>query len=136
MSDAVIVAVILAASVNLLGLILCQTWIRVASIQVKAYQGQMPQPLRDYSKEEFFEEDELREKVERAFDEGEKGETAPPAPALPIDPSNPPRTIIFPDAPGPRPKCVCHGRIVQPGDRILIWPDGEGFRVFCPKEDA
>ena len=89
-------------------------------------------PTFEYSKTTtFFEPDESVKDVQEAFEKGEKGKTE--RPALPIDPNNPPKTITFPPNMEYAPSCVCHGKKVQAGQEIIAWPDGNGYRFFCPE---
>lgn len=55
-------------------------------------------------------------------------------PALKIDPEKPPTYKVYNAPPGKQaPFCNCHGRPIQRGENILMWPDPEdpgAYRLF------
>lgn len=81
-----------------------------------------PAPVFEYSK------------TERRVPQEDSAEAAKPP--LPLDPKNPPKTITFPMNEANPPRCVCHGERVQGGQRVVAWPDGEGYRFLCAEEGA
>lgn len=65
------------------------------------------------------------------------GEPSPDMAPIPVDPERPPRPMVYrPRSGQPAPTCHCHGRTVQPGQTVLIWPvpDSEEVRVYCQRE--
>lgn len=57
---------------------------------------------------------------------------------VPVDPDRPPTMKIYRPRPGSTaetPRCACHQRPVNPGDKVLWWPvpGSEEVRVFCQR---
>lgn len=87
-----------------------------------------PAPVFEYSKTERRVPEPAQEEDRPTVQDVDAATGIPP---LPIDPKNPPRTILFPaNEPNP-PNCVCHGRKVKPGQSVVAWPDGTGYRFLC-----
>jgi hypothetical protein len=82
--------------------------------------------------------------VEEAPEEEPEVVQEPPAPnmqALPFDPANPPVARTWPGSDGiiPVRHCLCHGRKVVKGQKVLLWPVVENgavvdTKVVCRKE--
>lgn len=48
----------------------------------------------------------------------------PQALPLPVDPNNPPRLVSYNPTPGsPQRLCDCHGREIEQGDQVFLWPN-------------
>lgn len=53
-------------------------------------------------------------------------------PAFPLDPSNPPRKMIWRPREGSQtPSCLCHKRPLQPGQEVILWPYEDRQVIFC-----
>lgn len=133
---AVIIAIICITLVMLAGI---AAWVYIArldrqdeEIVVKALAD--PPPLADQPKASLslINREALQAEVDRRADPEQA--TAP----LPIDPKNPPKPQVYrprnPDDPN-RPYCACHGTSLVVGRTYIMWPEGEGYRVFCRRED-
>lgn len=127
MSEGLIGVIFICATILIIAGLITYVEIRKISLSVRVEEKPegfkpTPPPVYEYSRTES----------RPAQDDKPKQEDAEPP--LPIDPQNPPKTIRFPMNEANPPKCMCHGKTVQGGQRVVAWPDGPGYRFFCTED--
>jgi len=123
MSDPIWIALILA--LTLLGMtgILAYAWWKISALEApQALPEPSPEPVERYKSSPMPEYEYSKTTVEDS--------------ALKVDPARLPSKKIYRPQPGSTalpPRCVCHGKEVQQGQEVIMWPvlGSKEVKVFC-----
>ncbi len=128
--------------------VICLTVIVATAIVSATYYAlKKPDPIEESRQRLLVAEDRLSEALARPRGKDlwlprEEPEPKPDSMApAPFDPENPPRERTYQrraNSIAPVPRCFCHDRDLQSGQKILWWPvpDSEEVRIYCQREDS